>query len=157
MNRIYITNIQIKNKKGYPIYMNSFYSYDLEDAITKGKNELFNYYNNHKPRFRKISFDDYMEKLEYCFFIDTISGNRIKFKSYFDLKEYYDQNILNISNNELYDFLLSLLEYMYSAYDYKGNLIESEGFFDDDIEKLAVYEVRFTEDGCSKGEYLFDI
>lgn len=156
MNRIYSVHVQVNNKKGYPVYTNYFYAYNLNKAIELGKIEFIRYYNNHKSKFSKISFSEYMNKLDYCFFIDIISGNRIEFNSYKDLKYYFDSNILNISNNELYDFLLSLIDFIYTAYDYNGNLIDLDGHINY-INDLSSYDIKFTEDECKNGIYKFDI
>lgn len=155
MNRIYNVQIDIRNKNGFSIYSNYFFAYSLDEAIDIGKHEFIDYYNNNKPRFSKISFDDFMKKLDYYFFINIISGNRIQFKSYNDLKLYLETHISNISNDELYDFLLSLIDHMYTAYDYKGNLIESDGIIN--IEDLLAYDIKFTEEDCKNREYKFGI
>lgn len=156
MNKVYNILVEIRNKKGYIEYSNHFYAYTLEEAIEKGKQKLFEYYTNFKPKFSKISFDDYMKKIDYCLFVYTISGNRNKFKSIKELKDYFENNISKISNDLLYDFLLSLIEYNYCAYDYKGNLLETIGFLPS-FNETVVYNIEFTEDSCRNGKYIFRI
>ena len=97
-----------------------------------------------------------MKKIDYCLFVFTISGNRIQFNTIRELKDYFKNNILKISNDSLYDFLLSLVEYNYCAYDYKGNLIDNMAFLPN-FNETVVYDIEFTEDDCKNGKYMFRI
>ena len=154
MSRIYHVNIGVSNEEGYTRYFNYIYAYSLEEAIDKGKKELYNYYIDSNS---KISFDDFMKKLDYYFFINVISGNRLRFNTYKEINDYFTNKISKISNDKLYDFLLSLIDHMYYAYDYTGKLLEYMGDLPMVENKVIIYDIAFTEEGCLNNEYQFKI
>lgn len=143
----------------------------LEEALDFGKNvikmdcynELFKYTLNppdditseQLDSFIKINDEEY--DIYYRIVVDIISTDRKKFNTSKELMEYFNSNIKDISNDNLYDFLLSMVNSEIRIYDYNGNLITRrintqcpllESIYSDDIE--------FTEESCSKGIYTFE-
>ena len=135
----------------------------LEDAIEKGIYFIKEYICNLMDEdIDEISYDYYNQliknncNISYYINISVFSTNRKSFKSPKDLMEYFNNNIKDISNENLYDFLLSLVECDTRLYDYKGkyksNMIFGRQFLKD---QQYAYNLEFTEESCMNGIYEF--
>ncbi len=70
--------------------------------------------------------------------------------------DYFNTNINNIDNNNLYDFLLSLVNSVDTVYDYNGNILYRTIFNQQPLyESRYSSEVQFNEEDCKKGIYTF--
>lgn len=154
MNNIFILNIRVNKKSGYPDYIDGGIFYTLEEAIQNGIDSLNVYYKNNN-RFIKNK-DKFFKNKDYYFSISIISTNRKRFNTSKELMDYFNTNIKNISNDNLYDFLLSLVVSDDRFYDYKGKLITSAP--QKQYPKLESYcssIVQFSMESCEIGYYKF--
>lgn len=150
---VYITQIEIRLLDGTHEYHGSNISYTLEEAITAGK-ELYNsYYKCYCED--DIDFDTFMKDKDCYFFVNIVSGNRKRFNSYDELMKYFNDNINNIPNDKLYDFLLSLVNYEYRAYDYKGNYIACEAMFEPIKDQFVAWDIKFSMESCKNRDFIF--
>ena len=150
-NKIFISFVKLNSED---ISFNS-YDFTLDNALDRAISHINTHYNYYKDNYKDIN--DYLIQEDCYIYIDVISCNRVKFKSKLELKNYFDLNINNISNNKLYDFLLSISDHDSRCYDYYRNLISSEQFLHCDNTDILAYEIKFTEDSCNKGKYTFRI
>lgn len=146
--------------------------YTLEDAINIGKRTIWDYCYNEickdleiedlpeditKDQFELFISDKLKENKSYAIIVEIISGSRIRFDTSVELMEYFNSNIKNISNNELYDFLLSLVASQSITYDYNGNYICSNIWEQCPIlENGYSSKIDFNENDCLKGIYTFE-
>ena len=155
MNNIFILNIRVNKKSGYPDYIDGGIFYTLEEAIQNGIDSLSVYYKNNN-RFIKNK-DKFFKNKDYYFSISIISTNRKRFNTSKELMDYFNTNIKNISNDNLYDFLLSLVNSISVLYDYFGNILYK--YIDDASpvkENVYYSKVDFNEEDCKKGIYTFE-
>lgn len=135
----------------------------LDDAIKKGIFFIKEYICNIIDKdIDELTDDTYSQlvnnsdKISYSINISVFSTNRKSFKTPKDLMKYFNNNIKNISYENLYDFLLSLVEYDSRLYNYKGeyrsNMIFGRQFL---LEQPYAYNLEFTEESCMNGIYEF--
>ena len=155
MNNIFILNIRVNKKSGYPDYIDGGIFYTLEEAIQNGIDSLSVYYKNNN-RFIKNK-DKFFKNKDYYFSISIISTNRKRFNTSKELMDYFNTNIKNISNDNLYDFLLSLVDSITVLYDYFGNILYTHIDDASPIEENVYYsKIDFNEEDCKKGIYTFE-
>ena len=95
--------------------------------------------------------------IEYIILISEISTNRKRFNTSKELMDYFNTNIKNISNDNLYDFLLSLVDSITVLYDYFGNILYTHIDDASPIEENVYYsKIDFNEEDCKKGIYTFE-
>ena len=94
---------------------------------------------------------------EYFICISVISTDRKIFNTSKELMDYFNSNIKNISNNNLYDFLLSLVTSDDYTYDYEGNLVDhSIEVQCPALERVFSPNVEFDMESCEQGKYTFE-
>ena len=153
---IYVLFIKVESEK-YEINtaFNNIY-YTLEDAISKGiielKNICLDYYDINEISDNKLKKFYINKNLYYEFQISVINSNRKRFNTSKELMDYFNTNIKNISNNNLYDFLLSLVQYDNRYYNYKGKLIGSEPAAQIPNDCLG-FIVEFSYESCIRRQY----
>lgn len=135
----------------------------LEDAIYSGKNNLISFIRDlieyeKDDNISKI-IQDYINNalingIEYSIIINVFSTNRKKFIEAKDLIDYLNNNIINVPDCELYDFLLSLVEYDTRIFDYNGNY-QSNMIIGRSMLNTRSYDLDFTEDSCKYRKYKF--
>lgn len=76
---------------------------------------------------------------------------KVKFDNNKNLMEYYNNNVNNISNDNLFDFLLTLIDEYDINYDYKGNVISEEPQPQSFGSRVMAYHLDFSPESCSKG------
>ena len=146
--------------------------YSLEDAIYVGKSIIRDYC--YESIFENTDFellpDDVTdnelesfiankrnENKSYSIIIEITSGNRKQFETSKELMDYFNNNIKNISNEELYDFLLSLVVSESREYDYSGEFISSKIWEQcPTLERAIFSNVNFNEQDCLNGIYTFE-
>ena len=155
-NKIYI--VEYNNKTSN--INTPFVCYTLQEAINIGMSQFTDAFfdtherepidNNELEKFIQENYRDL------DFIIKVISGNRLRFRTTEELIYYFLNNIDNIDNENLYDFLLSMVESQELFFNYKGEL---EGV---DFATQCPYEengwnpkVYFTEELCKEGKYTF--
>ena len=158
---IYVLFIKVESEK-YEINtaFNNIY-YTLEDAISKGiielKNICLDYYDINEISDNKLKKFYINKNLYYEFQISVINSNRKRFNTSKELMDYFNTNIKNISNNNLYDFLLSLVDSITVLYDYFGNILYTHIDDASPIEENVYYsKIDFNEEDCKKGIYTFE-
>lgn len=125
MNKyIYILDIKFQGIVKYcyldkDIYNNFYYS--LEEAIEHGK-DLLKDALKRTASYLNMDIKDILDIVEYSFIIKQVSCNYIKFNEDNEREEYYKNNISNITKENLYDFLLSILNYVEYTLDLDGNI-----------------------------------
>lgn len=150
LNKIYITYFRD----------NSFHYYSLEESLKAGINQFHEMFHNKYNRFPdgKEELDEFIMKEidDPTFMISIISGNRLRFKTSKELIDFFMNNIRKIKNEDLYDFLLSMVQSHDMFYNYKGECIGSE------ITSQCPYEeyvwdahIEFTEESCKDGKFRF--
>lgn len=161
INKIYIIHVfkyrgDISYGDGFCIrdsIINNGIAYNLKDAIAIGKNNLKDYLDDNE-----IDIQDELNKnYSYAIVVSIISGNRIRFNTSGELMDYFNNNIDNISNDNLYDFLLSLVESDDYVYDYNGNFIFN--IINEQcplLEYIWDADVDFNEEDCKQGKYTFE-
>lgn len=158
MSNIYICNINIEHKN----YKNNvnIICYSIEEALHNSKIFMNDFYELYKEQYNdNLSLYDFYtnENTFYECTIDIVSGNRIRFNTSKELMDYFNTNIKNISNDNLYDFLLSLVVSETLYFDYKGNLQSSEINKQLPVnENVLIARVYFTEEDCKNGKYIFE-
>lgn len=106
---------------------------------------------------RWINLESYNNK-KYSIIIDTISTERKYFNNAEELMSYFNDNIKSISNKELFDFLLSLIDRYTIRYDCFGNYLTKEPFLNSFVNQHFVSpNIDFNEDECFNGIYTFYI
>lgn len=150
-----------KTNKIFLLYLPNFMAvphYLLEDAIRNGiqwVRETFQDAYDRDPIYDK-EFNQFCIDRNICFQISIISGNRLIFDTTDELMGYFFQNIKNIPNEEIYDFLLSLVEDQTLFFDYNGKLINSEISSQCPREEYGWdAHIEFTEESCKDGKYKF--
>ena len=139
--------------------------YDTFDiALENGKNAISDdCYNN--SDIDLITENDYINYInamkendtEYFICISVISTDRKIFNTSKELMDYFNSNIKNISNNNLYDFLLSLVTSDDYTYDYEGNLVDhSIEVQCPALERVFSPNVEFDMESCEQGKYTFE-
>lgn len=149
-DKIFISSIHLKSQD---ISFN-IYDFTLDDALNHAISHINTHYNYYKDNYNSI--DDYLIKEDCAIYINVLSCNRIKFESKLELKSYFDSNINTISNDRLYDFLLSISDHDTRCYDYYKNFIDSEQHLHCANTDILAYDLKFTEESCSRGEYIFE-
>ena len=98
--------------------------------------------------------EDYIT--EFDFYVNIISGNRILFETADELMLYFKNNIDNVPNDNLYDFLLSLSDSNLLWIDYNGDIIKQSIQPQHPYgERVVAFNVDFTEESCKCGKYQF--
>ena len=183
LNKIYVIHVyeyngDITSNEDYCIrnkIIENDIAYTLEDSIKIGKNSIRNYCYNKiyedvsdedldnipdnitDDQFESFISNKLKEGNTYAIIISIISGNRKRFNNSKELMEYFNNNIKNISNDNLYDFLLSMVISEDRFYDYNGNYINT--FIWDQcplLESSWDAKIDFNEDDCKKGIYTFE-
>ncbi len=161
MSNIFILNIKLEFEDSDISYSNRFICYTLDEAIESGIEDIkwqYNNISNTDTDITDIELENFINKITYFeFSIDIISGNRKRFNTSKELMDYFNTNIKNISNDNLYDFLLSLVESDRRLYDYKGNFISSEVSIQIPKDEYCIRSnVQFSMESCRNGEYRFE-
>ena len=182
MNRIYIVNVceynGTINSKDYCIrnkIIDSNIAYTLEDAIKNGKDIIESYFYNEiyenisdeeidnipdelsDEQIENIISDRLKNNISYLITVNIISGNRRRFNTSNELMEYFNNTIKNISNENLYDFLLSMVTHVDNLYNYKGEYISSYIWEQCPLlDPIWESNVDFNEEDCKKGIYTFE-
>ena len=167
-NRIYLVTIYKYYNYEHSI-LNAKVFDTLEEAIDFGKNTIKEYCYN--IIFDSIRDEDLPEditdnqldsfinsdiNIDYVILISMISKNRKTFNTSKELMEYFNNNIKQISNEELFDFLLSLIKEYNMIYNYNGTLRYT--IISDQCPILEIgysSEIDFNEEDCKKGIYVF--
>lgn len=159
-DKIYLPNISLIRSDGNMIEKGSYIDFCLDNAIKSGlsiiKDEFYELFERDAENEKEI--EDFIINHTSCFSfsITVISGNRKIFNTSEELIEYFQNNIDKISNENLYDFLLSLVEYDILSLDCNGNIIgnyiESQSPLD---ELVCIFDVEFSEETCKNGKYRF--
>lgn len=144
---------------------------NLDEALKFGKNTIRNYCYNTIFKYLPIKdselpidvtddqLDNFIDIESFTYFItiSVVSCNRKRFNTSKELMEYFNNNINNISNDNLYDFLLSLVEYHNKVYDYTGKFLWSsiieQTFLN---EKIYDSNIDFDEEKCKTQQYKFE-
>lgn len=152
-NKVYITNFP---NKTYHI------SYTLDEAINNGirnfEEKFFNVFSRMPHDYQELYkfIEDSINEDDQIFMINIISGNRISFDTSKELIEYFNDNIDKISLENLYEFLLSLVESHDVFYNYKGERVNSDIESQRPVtENVWCPYISFTEDSCQDGKYKF--
>lgn len=165
MSNIYVLNLAITKNNWECQFLDSIVDngifYTLEEAITYGKYSFLNMACNSydKDNITESELNEYIQdnNIEYNFTISIIANNRKRFNTCNELIDYFDSNIKSISNDNLFDFLLSLVESYNITYDYHGNIIAEEPipqYPKDSIVVSAI--VDFTINSCKNNQYRFE-
>lgn len=95
--------------------------------------------------------------IDYKIRVSVVSTDRKRFNTSKELMDYFNSNIKNISNDNLYDFLLSLVESDDYTYDYNDNLlyhhIEEQRLV---LESWYSCNIEFDMELCKQGKYTFE-
>ena len=150
-NKIFTATSMINNE----MISIGLYDFTLNEALKYAIKDIDILYENGDYNYSTI--EEFLKEEEVEIHVDVISCNRIMFESSEELKEYFNNNIDKIPNDQLYDFLLSLSDHETRIYDYNGNLLESDITLHPNHNDVLGYDVNFTEESCSKGEYIFRI
>ena len=120
--------------------------YEISDDELVNKYDYINFINNLKE-----------SDIDYKIRIHIISTNRKRFNTSKELMDYFNTNIKNISNDNLYDFLLSLVDSEVVLYDYNMNILYKYIEDTSPIKEDVYYsKVDFNEEDCKKGIYTFE-
>lgn len=121
---IYIIDVKfrgiIENCYMYDDIFNDFY-YSLEEAIEAGLEKL-KYSMKRTIAYLDLDYEDILDIIDYSFIIKQVSGDYIRFEDKDDMEEYYFKNISKINKENLYDFLMSILNYTEYFIDLDGNI-----------------------------------
>ena len=144
------------------IVYNSEYTFKRQhnlqvDSLEEGKRIGLNILKIVAGEFNR-SVDDFYtdEDICYTFNINITSKHKQSFNTCKEVMEYYDNNIDNISNNDLYDFLLSLVDENIRHYSYTGELLENELFPVELKENVFSYTLDFDINYIKSGYYRFE-
>ena len=158
-NRIYLCTVS-KQENDQSFILDTDVLDNFEDAMQFGKYIIESDCYNNEDKVKINNYTKYISEsaLSYNILISEISKNRKRFNNSKELMDYFNTNIKNISNDNLYDFLLSLVNSIDNLYDYFGNIlyryIENMNF------KInpSIYraDVDFNEEDCKKGIYTFN-
>lgn len=164
-NNTYILNLVITKNSWECNFLDAIVDngifYTLEEAISYGKwvftNMVCSEYD--KDIIIDKELDEFIKdnKIEYKFTISIVSNNRKRFNNSKEIMDYFNSSINSVSNDNLFDFLLSLIEYYDITYDYHGNIICEEAIEQcpkDSYVSSSI--VDFTIEGCGKGKYIFN-
>ena len=161
---IYVLSIKVEFDNNDVHYYCTDIFYSLEDAIKNGKIQLrdicADYYNiSHKSLSKNRLYKFYNnKKLYYEFQISVVSGDRKRFNTSNEIMEYFNNNINNIPDDQLYNFLLSLVEFENRYYKYDGKLIGGEIMAQaPKLERAFAYRVHFSMESCERRNwYIFE-
>ena len=164
INNIYILNLSIAKNNWDCEFLDAVVDneifYTLEEAIEYGKYSFLNMiYNEYeKEIISKEELDNYIKdnNIEYIFRVSIVSNNRKRFNTTKELMDYFNSNINFISNDNLFNFLLSLIQYYNISYDYNGNIISEEPIeqYPENLNMTSSI-VDFTVESCKNGKYRF--
>lgn len=127
----------IDNDNGYHAWDSGDYD-DLDEAVEYALDVLYQdmeyyYLNEEEHEYEDLTEmqkkEVFKEKVsDYRLVIRSISSERIRFESVRELAEYYAEQICSgkITEERMYDFLLSLVQYDERHYDKEGNLLYSK-------------------------------
>lgn len=164
-NKIYSLNLSIAKNNWECEFLDAIIDneifYTLEEAVEYGKYSFLNIiYNEYdKEDISNEELNKYIQdkNIEYNFIVSIVSTNRKRFDTVKELMDYFNFNINYISNDDLFDFLLSLIQYYNITYDHHGNIISEEPIIqypDDPFVVSAI--VDFTIESCKNGRYRFN-
>lgn len=186
VNKLYLVTVSeykgdMSNKENFYYCSKRFPEYtciqdSLEDALDIGKRSIrslitkmlytgIDDYEDYRPNkeILKEQVDSFINfrlkelRINYCITIDIISGNRKIFSDVRELLDYFNTNISNITNDELYDFLLSIACSDQQLYDYNGKFIENGITMPIRYESEKYkFDIKFTEQSCRNGIYKFE-
>lgn len=155
LNKIFITYYknEISNTS------TSFIHYSLKEAIDCGINQFAEaFYEKYEREPINNELENFIqsELTESTFIISVVSGNRLRFNTSKELINYFLDHVDRVDNENLYDFLLSLVESHELFFDYNGECISSDVTSQCPSEEW-VWEahIEFTEDSCKEGKYIF--
>lgn len=162
-NKLYLTGVSKISDDSINIIQYDVYD-TLEEALENGKDAIrSDCYNNSNTTLK--TENDYIEYLKslkikynmyYLIEISIISTNRKRFNTSKEIMEYFNTNIFNISNDNLYDFLLSLVESDDYVYDYEGNLLYHQIQDQSPIlESGYSNDIDFDIESCKNRKYTF--
>ena len=123
-NRIYLCTVS-KQENDQSFILDTDVLDSFEDAMQFGKYIIESDCYNNEDKVEINNYDKYITEsaLSYNILISEISKNRKRFNNSKELMDYFNTNIKNISNDNLYDFLLSLVNSIDNLYDYFGNIL----------------------------------
>lgn len=164
MNKIYILNLSIVKNNWECQFLDAVVDneifYTLEEAIKYGKysflNMIYNEYN--KDIVSDEELDEYIKNknIQYIFTISIVSTKRKRFNTVKELMDYFNSNINSISKDDLFDFLLSLVQYYNITYDHHGNIINEEPVAQYPENSFVTSSiVDFNIESCRNGKYRF--
>lgn len=163
-NKLYLAIIskQVFNNKVSIIGCNIFDT--IEEAMKFGKvtisddcynNSLKDLDTNNEILLFIKNCKDLLD-IDYKIRISIVSTNRKRFNTSKEIMEYFNTNIKNITNDNLYDFLLSLVESDDYVYDYEGNLLYHQIQDQSPIlESGYSNDIDFDIESCKTGKYTF--
>lgn len=159
---IYVLSLKISSDDDKINYCYPGIFYSLEEAIDIGKIELYdfccNYYDCNYVSKRQLYKFYNNKNLYYEFHISVVSGDRKRFNSSNEIMKYFNENINNVSEDQLYQFLLSLVQCENRYYRYDGKL--KGGEIIPQAPKLeCAFECRvyFNMESCGRrNEYIFE-
>ena len=165
MNNTYILNLTITKNNWECDFLDAIVDngifYTLEEAISYGKwvfaNMVCSEYD--KETITNEELDKFIKdnKIEYKFIISIVNNNRKRFNNSKDIMDYFNSKINSVSNDNLFEFLLSLMEYYDITYDYHGNIICEEPIEQCLKDSYIISSIiDFTIEGCKKGKYTFN-
>lgn len=167
INKIYISNLSyvITERKYYKFPIEKCKKYNsfdntLEDTVVWMKDKLESeFYDNYglEPKSDEELYEFVNKYItDFEFNVCVVSGNRKIFNTSKELMNYFNLNIKNISNENLYDFLLSLVQWDGLSLDYKGNITGNCICEQYPInEHIIISDVKFSEKSCKKRNYTF--
>lgn len=162
-SKLYLTGVSKISDNGSNIIQYDVYD-TLEEALENGKDAIrSDCYNNSLKDLDTnneiLSFIKSCKDLldiDYKIRISIVSTNRKRFNTSKEIMEYFNTNIKNITNDNLYDFLLSLVESDDYVYDYEGNLLYHQIQDQSPIlESRYSNDIDFDIESCKNGIYTF--
>lgn len=137
--------------------------YSLKDAIEYGVqsfkdlfyNKYLKDYENEDELNEFIENEIRNDNIRGEFIIEIISCNRLEFESEHEILSYLIENIDNVSNDNLYDFLLTMVNSEVRFYDHKGNYISNDINTQNCGLECYNSQVSFSEYSCKERKFQF--
>ena len=125
-NRIYFSYVYLRINNKPIIYINNCKNLkvSIQDACSFFKNTLEKIYNKNLSN-KDIDYIIDNDIMEHSIQVLIFHKHRIRFDTATEIREYYINNIFDISKNHMYDFLLSMIDHDERNYTYNGDFIAS--------------------------------
>lgn len=161
---VYVLSIKVESDNNEINYHCTDIFYSLEEAIKNGKIQLrdicADYYDIHRKSVSKSRLYKFYnnKNLYYQFDISVVSGERKRFNTSNEIMRYFNKNINDIPNYQLYEFLLSLVECENRYYRYDGKLKGGEIMTQaPKLERAFASRVHFSMESCERRNwYIFE-